>query len=76
MVAPPWRLELTGAHIYAFYTCIQCRWASVRARQFFLDLHADSHGVRHDQKSPLRLGSTSFGPIPELPSNVFFLKIH
>ena len=28
MVAPPWRLELTGAHIYAFYTCIQCRWAS------------------------------------------------
>ena len=38
-----------------------------RARQFFLDLNADSHGVKHDQKDPLRLGPTSFGPIPELP---------
>ena len=27
-------------------------------------------GVRHDQKDPLRLGPTSFGPIPELPWQV------
>ena len=27
-------------------------------------------GVRHDQKDPLRLGPTSFRPIPELPWQV------
>jgi len=32
--------------------------------------------VALNQKDPLRLGSTSFGPIPELPWQVFDLKIH
>ena len=36
----------------------------------FLESKDYSTGVRHDQKDPLRLGPTSFGPIPELPSQV------
>ena len=36
----------------------------------FLNPKKNFTEVRHDQKDPLRLGPTSFGPIPELPWQV------
>ena len=36
----------------------------------FLESKNNLTGVRLDQKDPLRLGPTSFGPIPELPWQV------
>ena len=42
----------------------------------FLESNKNSTGVRHVQKDPLRLGPTSFGPIPELRWQVLDLKMH
>ena len=42
----------------------------IRARQFFLYLHADSHGVKTHQKVSFETQNSQIGSTPELPWQV------